>query len=352
MSSSNNPPLRLGIVGAGFIGQLAHLANYVDMPDVRIVALAETRPDQRNLVLQRYGIPQGFATHLEMLANAEIDAVVAVTRRHNTGPVALDVIKAGKHVLTEKPMAATLEQAEQLAAAARLAKVNYAVGYMRRHDAGVQAAKAIYDDLVDSDRWGSVLAARLHCYCGEDYCGIKGFLASDEKRPDDLPGWDTVPAWLPADLSRPYDRFMNIWTHDVNLLRHFFGEMDVDHARFRTGGGSLVAFDTGKFGVQLEFGEIQQNRWDEGLEIIFERGMLRITLPPAMLRNVEARVEVISGSKDNSTTVIEGGWSWAFRRQAEAFVSDIRTQSTPLANGDDSVGDHRLIEAIWRRISQ
>ena len=102
------------MVGVGYIGQIAHLANYAEMEGCEVTAIAEIRPSLRDAVQAHYGIPQAFTSHRELLDNADLDAVVAVTSRHHTGPVALDCLKAGKHLLTEKPMAATLGQAEPL----------------------------------------------------------------------------------------------------------------------------------------------------------------------------------------------------------------------------------------------
>src|SRR5438046_295524 len=102
--------LNIGMIGAGFIGQLAHLMNYVEIKDCRVLALAEYRPELRRRVAQRFEIPRTYATHHELLQDADVDAVVVVTPRAFTAPVVLDCLKAGKHVLSEKPMAGNSEQ--------------------------------------------------------------------------------------------------------------------------------------------------------------------------------------------------------------------------------------------------
>ena len=101
------------------MGQLAHIANYAELNKCRMVALAELRPGLRELVARRYGIDRVYATHEQLLADSGVDAVVVVTQRFLTGPVALDCLRAGKHVLTEKPMASTCEQATTLVEASR-----------------------------------------------------------------------------------------------------------------------------------------------------------------------------------------------------------------------------------------
>ena len=100
--------------GAGFMGQLAHIQNYLEVDGCEIVALAEPRAELRDKVCQRYGIKRSYPTHKDLLKDTEVEAVVVVVARPNIGPIALDCLNAGKHLITEKPMAATLEQAQRL----------------------------------------------------------------------------------------------------------------------------------------------------------------------------------------------------------------------------------------------
>ena len=92
-------PLGIGFVGAGMIGQVAHLANYLDIPGCRVVALAELRPELGRLAAARHGVKKVYASHRDLLADAEIEAVVVVARPHAHGPIVLDALEAGKHVL-------------------------------------------------------------------------------------------------------------------------------------------------------------------------------------------------------------------------------------------------------------
>src|SRR5581483_9533045 len=59
--------LNVGMIGAGFIGQLAHLMNLVEVEECRVVALAEFRPELRRRVAARYDIPRTYPTHQELL---------------------------------------------------------------------------------------------------------------------------------------------------------------------------------------------------------------------------------------------------------------------------------------------
>src|SRR5438270_584355 len=117
--------LGIGIVGAGMVGQLAHIANYRQLADCRVLALADLRAELRRQVGERFGITRLYASHLELLEDPEVEAVVVVTNRPATGPVVLDALEAGKHVFSEKPMAHTLAQGVQLVEAAEAHDLRY-----------------------------------------------------------------------------------------------------------------------------------------------------------------------------------------------------------------------------------
>jgi len=118
------------------VGQVGHLANYLDLAGCRVIALSELRPELGRLAAARFGVKKLYGSHRDLLADHEVEAVVVVTRPHAHGPIVLDALEAGRHVLSEKPMAHTVEQAMRLVQAAESRQLCYSVGFMKRHDAG------------------------------------------------------------------------------------------------------------------------------------------------------------------------------------------------------------------------
>lgn len=346
---SARTPVRIGVVGAGFMGQLAHIANYAEVEGCHIVALADLRSDLRRRVAERHRIPRTYSTHWELLEDREVEAVVVVTPRPALGPIVLDCLRARKHVLSEKPMAASVAQAACLAEAARASEVLYAVGYMRRHDEGVQRAKALLKGFLDTGELGSVTLVRVHCFQGEGYCGISGHIVTDETAGVSGVEWPIAPEWVAEDERADYARFLNVYCHNVNLVRYLLEANPVVlFARLDRRGHGVSVFETARADVVLEFGRLSAHRWDDVTEIYFEHGRLRIECPPALLRNVPARVELYRGGEHPETRIPECGWTWAFRRQAEAFVHDVRERREPLASGLDAVADIQCIETMWQ----
>lgn len=336
------------MIGAGFIGQLAHLMNYVEIKGCKVVALAEFRPELRNLVCQRYQIPRGYATHTELLQDTEVEAVIVVTPRPQTGPVVLDCLKAGKHVLSEKPMAGTVAQGHTLLAACPKAAL-YAVGYMKRYDEGVQAAKKILDQLIKTGELGPVTYVRSHCFTGNSYCNADGHVVTEEKVTYESAGWPTAPDWLPEDLHRAYAVYLNTYSHNTNLLRYLFNETpQIEYTNLSVEAGQVAALAFSTFNAVLETGKFSNRGWDEVTEIFFTDGRLIIHTPPALLKNVPARVELYRAGICQEIMSPQINWTWAFRRQAQAFVDDCFYPGNSLISGAEAIKDLEFVENLWK----
>lgn len=338
--------VRIGMIGAGMVGQLAHLSNFVRTPGCRVTALAELRPELGKAAMDTFGVPKLYPSHHEMLAANEIDAAVVVTRRPATGPVVLDVLEAGKHVLSEKPMAHTSEQGAQLVKAAAERQLVYSVGYMKRHDEGTAVAKKLLDELVASNELGRIILMRGYCFCGDFNVHPEGFVMTPEARPDGLTLWPSAPDWLPPQYAEDYAWFLNVFVHDLNILRYLTRhDLTVRSVDLSRRNGRVAVFDAGAFPVVLEMGEQAGTEWTEGVDIQFEKGRLTIQFPSPLIENKSATVTLTRG-KD--ARVLDTGASWSFRRQAEAFVADIAGHRNPIASGADSLKDLDLVERIWR----
>lgn len=342
--------LNIGMIGAGFIGQLAHLMNYVEVKNCRVVAIAEMRPVLRQRVMARYEIPRGYATHQELLRDPEVDAVVVVVPRPYLAPIVTDCLNAGKHVFSEKPMAGTAEQAEALVDLARKKQLHYAVGYMKRYDDGVRAAKKAYDEAVASGELGAVLFARAHCYMGNSYCNADGHIVTDEKPDYEEKGWPIAPDWLAEPLRGDFAAFSNTYGHNINLLRYLIGGdvPTVEYASFDKGMGQLCVLKFGRFKATLETGRQTNRDWVETTDIFFEHGRISVKTPPALLKNVTAAVEIYKAGAIQQVIAPQIDWTWAFRKQAAAFVDDVLAGRKSLIDGEEGLADIRLIEALWK----
>src|SRR5437868_950955 len=132
--------IRLGFIGTGNMGQMAHLRNYLTLPDCEVVALAELRPQLAQLVGTRYGIPEVYHDHKELLAKAKVDALVVIQPFWIHGGLLPDVIAAGKPIMIEKPLAHSVEIAAHLTKLSAQHKAPVYVAYHKRSDLASVAA--------------------------------------------------------------------------------------------------------------------------------------------------------------------------------------------------------------------
>jgi predicted dehydrogenase len=105
--------LRIGVIGVGQIGQV-HLENYQAIPEVSVVAIADSNREHANNVAGCYGIPDVYADFRELLAREDIQSVDVCLHNNLHMPVSIAALKAGKHVYCEKPMAGSYRDAEKM----------------------------------------------------------------------------------------------------------------------------------------------------------------------------------------------------------------------------------------------
>jgi predicted dehydrogenase len=339
----------IGIIGAGMVGQMCHLANFIANPACRVVAVADLRPELAAAAAAKFGVPRIYRSHREMFGDPDVTGVVVVTRRRATGPIVLDALNSGRHVLSEKPMAYTTAQANLLVHAARQRNLVYSIGYMKRHDAGVARAMVLMDRLRADESLGQIVSARGWCFGGNTGGASDGFVMTAEPRPDGLVLWEDGPDWMPASLRPGYDTFLNVFSHIINLARYALGAAPtLVESSISASAAATATIDFGGVPCMLKLANKTTGAWREGLAIVFERGTLSVELPPPFAADAEARVTVDDGRQTSEPPC---GTTWSFRRQADAFVSNIVKGSKPLASGEDSVADIALAEAIWKQHS-
>jgi predicted dehydrogenase len=139
-------PLKLGIVGCGFVTERRHLPTLQRLSEVRVVALADVDSDKCERVAARFGRPSCHPDVRALLANADVDAVAVCTPASTHTEVALPALDAGKHVFVEKPITLSLEEAGTLVRRAQNLSATTTVGFNQRHHRLVREARKLLRD--------------------------------------------------------------------------------------------------------------------------------------------------------------------------------------------------------------
>lgn len=142
---------KVAIIGTGFIG-LAHLDALRRLPDVEVVALCDAVNAKEQA--EKLNIPQYFNDYIEMINTIKLDAVHVATPNHTHFPISMYAIEHGIHVMCEKPFTTTIEEAYQLADAAKANGISGAVNYHNRFYPIPRQMKA----MIDSGEAGDIIS--------------------------------------------------------------------------------------------------------------------------------------------------------------------------------------------------
>ncbi|MEM2123617.1 MAG: Gfo/Idh/MocA family oxidoreductase [Candidatus Bathyarchaeia archaeon] len=136
--------LGVAVIGVGFWGR-NHVRVLSELPNVRLKAVCDMDQERAAELGVAYRIP--YYTRLHMLLDRrDIDAVTICTPTITHFKVASEALKAGKHVLVEKPMTATVDEAEALIKEAEGRGVNLTVGFIERFNPAIQYLKKLIDE--------------------------------------------------------------------------------------------------------------------------------------------------------------------------------------------------------------
>ncbi len=113
--------VKVGMIGAGFVSDIHAHAFKQFVPNAEVVAVAS--PNRAGEFAKTHGIPHAFQDYREMLTLKDLDVVTIAIPNYLHCQAALDIAAAGKHIICEKPLCKTLEEADQMIEAAQKAGV-------------------------------------------------------------------------------------------------------------------------------------------------------------------------------------------------------------------------------------
>lgn len=139
--STSTSDIRIGMVGAGAIAQVAHLPVLRKMKGVEVVAICDNDGPKARALAQRLDVGAAYTDIEELLEFAKVDAVVICTPNHLHEAHALSALAAGAHVVIERPIALTSAGVARVLKAAEKAKRNVLVAMNHRFRSDVQAVQ-------------------------------------------------------------------------------------------------------------------------------------------------------------------------------------------------------------------
>jgi predicted dehydrogenase len=337
MPAKEDRLLRVGVLGCGPIAQAAHFESGTKARNATLYAICDVADDLRERMAATHAPQKQFSDYDAMLADPDLEAVIIATSDAFHVPAALKALQAGKHVLCEKPLATSVEEAESLRGAA--GDLILQVGHMKRYDAGLQAAKSFIDNGM-----GAMVALKAwycdstHRYPMTDAVQPLMVTSAKARKPSENPK---------SDLDRYY--MLAHGSHLVDTARYFAGDIVAVDARLLNRAGIRcwfvdVEFANGVLG-HLDLTVAVRMDWHEGFQIYGENGScLGKTYNPWYYKTSE--VDIFHES-DGSTHRVLGADGHFYRRQLEGFAETVLTgRPTGGAGLEDGIASVRAMVGI------
>jgi predicted dehydrogenase len=135
---------KVAVIGAGAIG-MDHLASFKLHPAAHVVAIAEVSAKRGREAAEQFGVPEVVTDYRTLLGRDDIDVFSIALPNYLHAKVALDALRAGKHVMLDKPMATNARDGARLVAEARKRGVLFMVGQNFRFSREAQTARQIVE---------------------------------------------------------------------------------------------------------------------------------------------------------------------------------------------------------------
>jgi len=168
--------VKLGLIGCGSIANRHHLPCYMENEDVEIVYFCDIIPERAQKAAETYGSGKAVVDYKEVLADPEVEAVDICTPNKMHSIISIDALKAGKHVLCEKPAAINYEEALKMQQAQKESGKILNIGVVNRFEGRINLIKKY----IEEGRLGEVYHVYASFRAHRSIPGIGGAFTTKE----------------------------------------------------------------------------------------------------------------------------------------------------------------------------
>ncbi len=341
MRGSN--PVRVGIVGSRFQADCIAAAVKAVPEDAELVAVASPTKGHAAEYAKRHGIPLAFTDYHDLLRDPKVEMVSITAPNRLHAQITIDAAKAGKHVVCEKPLCITLEEADAMIDACRRAGV--LLLYAEELFFAPKYVKA--KQMADEGAFGRVHLVKQ----GEKHSG-----------PHSPWFWDVEQSGGGA--------VMDLGCHGIAFCWWFLGKPKVKsvYAQMatqvhgeRTQGEdeaiTIVEFETGAVGM-IESSWNRPGGMDDSIEVFGDKGqtyadmLMGNALPTYSEVGFGYAVEKAASTKGWTYPVFEEHWNYGFPQEMRHFARCVRGKETPIADGETGRVVQEVLYAAYASAGQ
>jgi UDP-N-acetylglucosamine 3-dehydrogenase len=311
--------LRIGVIGCGAIAQNVHLKGYHSTPEAEIVALCDIDATRLNEVADKYGVKQRFTDYQELIAKADVDAISVCTPNKFHAEMSIAALNAGKHVLCEKPMATSVEDAKAMVAAAQKSGKTLMVAYSHRFQIANQKAA----EMVHAGAIGKPITIRVRFAHNGPYLS-----------------WGAKTDWFYRPELAHGGALLDMGIHALDICRFYFGEIKALYATMGTLNKDIQNEDTAILALEFANGALGsiETGWScvggpNGIDVFGSKGSIIVDYKTPAKVFLTEPVEGIAAGWTDMKEWAGGGWSI----QMPHFVHAVLEGKQPLATGADGL---------------
>ncbi|MCL2365186.1 MAG: Gfo/Idh/MocA family oxidoreductase [Defluviitaleaceae bacterium] len=327
--------LKAGVVGLGGVAPMHTMA--LEALGISIVAVCDKDEGKAKVAAEKFGAV-AFTDYREMLARGGFDILHICLPHFLHAPVAMDALRAGYHVLCEKPLATTLEDAQRMNEVAQQTGRHLSVIFQNRYNPGSLLVK----ETLASGALGAIHGGwfRVNWYRGESY-----YTCSD---------------WRGRKATEGGGVLINQSIHTFDLMNFFLGAPTRVDATIANRAHPQIEVEDVAEGVifyntphgteiPVSFHVNTYHPYDAPvqLEIIGEHGRATITGDEAEVIIGDTRHTAKADADAQAQFGIKHYWGVSHAKQIAAFYEAIKKGTTPDLTGEDALVTQRLVEGIY-----
>jgi len=303
-------PLRIGLVGAGSIAQVAELPALAATPGVTIAGVVTRTPESARSNIERWPIERAYDSIPQMIDLAHLDALMVLTPKQVHAQHVELGLRAGLDVFCEKPLTTSLDDARRVANLADETQRILMVAFNRRY-------------------------AEVYATAHARTAGNVQFCVAQKNR-----------------RGSEYRATIEHAIHMVDLLRWFCGEPESVTAQSvapdpyqEDGTAALVRFRSGAVGVLMA--ARLAGEWDERLDVYGGNTSVRVTAPDAVAIAADGETRVVQ-MRPRANGWAQVNTTLGFGPEVTHFVECVRERKQARTSAHDAVRTHALMDEILR----
>lgn len=338
--------VHIGVIGAGSISDF-HLRPYRNHPDVVIEAICDNNKARAEQVATANGATKAYSDYRELLADSAIDAVSICTWNSTHAEISIAALEAGKHVLIEKPLCRTVDEAIRIQEAVRSSGNILQVGFVRRYDPNVQMLRSF----VEAGEFGELYYAKASTI---RRLGNPGGWFSDVDRSGGGPlidiGVHVIDlCWYMMGRPRAVSVSGNTYyrlgnrAHIANLSRYQAADYDASKNNVEDMANALIRFENGaSLFVDVSF-SLHAQRNESSVKLYGDQGGLEIDPQLVMISEKNNTILNIHPQTDSTTFQVDT----AFANEIAHFIECIQSGKEPLSPVEDGVAITKILNAVY-----